>query len=428
MYYNNITLNKIKNIMENREYWSGDKIYSVKENEVFVFGSNPQGRHGAGAALLATKLGAPYGKGRGLISEYTYALVTKNLKSNYREPSTGIVYTTEGYKSVSPSQIRANIDELYEVARQPEHKDKKFLITYQISYWPNGSPKKSLNGYEAHEFLEMFVRDDIPSNIVFHDSYKAHLEKLLQQRTDPQLLGQRMTQQSPSQDKPQEYTYFFQATSPFSQWHPSKFTYKELDFICTEQFMMYAKAKTFSDHKVADKIMNIEQCFLSKDQDSNGFGKVHTLYGLFDSEQDRACYDLVQNFKAGRIDRNQIVDNYQTLKTWKAIQAVIKKLGREVSNYNEEVWVSKRTSVVSVANREKYNQNPDLKEILLATDDTIMVEASPYDKIWGIGLSEADAKKINPLKWPGLNLLGKVLTDLKNYYRNELTPPSKMKM
>ena len=57
-----------------------------------------------------------------------------------------------------------------------------------------------------------------------------------------------------------------------------------------------------------------------------------------------------------------------------------------------------------------------------------MVEASPYDKIWGIGLKKEDAIKISEDKWPGENLLGKVLTDLCNTYTNELQNKNKMKI
>lgn len=87
----------------------------------------------------------------------------------------------------------------------------------------------------------------------------------------------------------------------------------------------------------------------------------------------------------------------------------------------------KRVSVVAVASREKYNQNPSYKAELLQCAGTKMVEASPYDKIWGIGLSKEQAEKIPEAKWPGENLLGKVLTDLCDKYTLELNSKNKMK-
>lgn len=162
--------------MKNREYWQGKIINSLKDNEVFVFGSNPQGIHGAGGAKAAITFGAKFGTGRGLMGK-SYGLVTKNLNAGFTEKSTGITYHKEGYCSVSKEQIRTNIDELYEYAKQ--NPSKNFLITFQYETWPNGSPKKSLNGYTSEEMFQMFVRPDIPSNIVFHNSYKDRLESVL---------------------------------------------------------------------------------------------------------------------------------------------------------------------------------------------------------------------------------------------------------
>lgn len=155
------------------QFWSGIKIDTLGDNEIFVFGSNPSGIHGAGAAKTAVKFGAKYGVGRGL-SGKAYALITKNLKPGFIEKATGITYSQDGYRSVSKAQISANIDELYEVARsKPDH---RFLIAYQYETWPNGSPKKSLNGYTSKELFDLFTANkDIPSNIVFHDSYEPLL-------------------------------------------------------------------------------------------------------------------------------------------------------------------------------------------------------------------------------------------------------------
>lgn len=82
---------------------------------------------------------------------------------------------------------------------------------------------------------------------------------------------------------------------------------------------------------------------------------------------------------------------------------------------------------MAVASREKYSQNPAYKAELMKCSGTKMVEASPYDKIWGIGLKKEDAIKIAPEKWPGENLLGKVLTDLCDKYTIELNSKNKMK-
>ena len=146
-------------------YWSGKVIEKLDPNQVFVFGSNPEGRHGMGAAKSAMKFGAKYGKGRGL-SGQTYALVTKNLKAGFVENCTGITYKTAGAKSVSEGQIVDNILELYFVAKSMP--DKEFLVTYQNS-------SKNLNGYSPKAMFSMFqgVGEPIPSNVLFHDSFKS---------------------------------------------------------------------------------------------------------------------------------------------------------------------------------------------------------------------------------------------------------------
>lgn len=103
-----------------------------------------------------------------------------------------------------------------------------------------------------------------------------------------------------------------------------------------------------------------------------------------------------------------------------------KKFGRGVQNYDEERWNQRRSKIVLFGAREKFNQNPDLKEILMKTGDTHMIEVAPRDSIWGIGLSEYDAKRTPPEQWPGLNLLGKVLDTLKAEFKNELVKKLKI--
>ena len=90
-------------------------------------------------------------------------------------------------------------------------------------------------------------------------------------------------------------------------------------------------------------------------------------------------------------------------------------------------WISEkgvlnRTRFVSRGSYEKYSQNEDLKTELLNTKDTILVEANPYDKVWAIALKESDPLAIKPERWNGLNLLGYILTNLREKLKNELKP------
>lgn len=149
-------------------YYSG-YINELKENEVFVFGSNPEGRHGAGTAKIAKeRFGAEYGVGRGVTGQ-CWALPTKNLKPNYFEKASGITYEVDGFKSISKEQIINNIKDLYDYAK--DNSDKTFYIAYTYEGF-------NLNGYTGDEMFEMFTSNEIPSNIVFNDTFEIKFYKL----------------------------------------------------------------------------------------------------------------------------------------------------------------------------------------------------------------------------------------------------------
>ncbi len=154
----------------------------------------------------------------------------------------------------------------------------------------------------------------------------------------------------------EHYTFFFSKADCFSNWHPSPFQYRGVDFVCMEQFMMYAKAMLFQDKETGQKIL--------------------------------ATGDPAEH----------------------------KRLGREVRNYVDEVWVAKREAIVAVGSREKYSQNPAMLEMLLSTAGTLLVEASPYDRIWGIGLAMNDPRALDPTQWRGENRLGKTLDRVRDYF------------
>lgn len=86
--------------------------------------------------------------------------------------------------------------------------------------------------------------------------------------------------------------------------------------------------------------------------------------------------------------------------------AFVKKLGRQVSGYIENVWNGMRQILVFEGLMAKYSQNPDLGEKLKATGDALLAEAAVRDHIWGIGLSMRDPKRLNRRLWNGQNLLG----------------------
>lgn len=155
----------------------------------------------------------------------------------------------------------------------------------------------------------------------------------------------------------EEFTFFW--AGPFSQWHKCSFTVKGIQYNCTEQFMMAQKALLFGDQDTYHKIM------LEKDP------------------------------------RKQ------------------KRLGRQIISFDKAVWDENRFTIVLMGNIAKFSQNPDLKQILMDTELTTLVEASPLDDIWGIGLGE-ETKDGDPVpevydrtQWKGINLLGQVLTQVR---------------
>ena len=156
-----------------------------------------------------------------------------------------------------------------------------------------------------------------------------------------------------------KYIFFWDGI--FSNWHESNFSFNNINYNCVEQYMMHQKAIFFNDIETSDKI----------------------LKELYPRKQ--------------------------------------KQLGREVKNFNNDDWNVVKYEIVKNGIREKFNQNSELKNYLISFKNHIIVEASPEDRIWGIGFSEDDALQ-NIDKW-GENLLGKILTELasefaKNKYSN----------
>lgn len=124
-------------------------ITKLEPNQIFCFGSNTQGRHGLGSALIAkTKFGAKYGQSEGLQGR-SYAIITKDL-------------TKKSHPSRTKEQIEEQIKKLYEFANNNVGLD--FLIAYS-------GTGKNLNAYSSIEMAEMFRCDTIPHNIIFEEDF-----------------------------------------------------------------------------------------------------------------------------------------------------------------------------------------------------------------------------------------------------------------
>jgi len=115
---------------------------------------------------------------------------------------------------------------------------------------------------------------------------------------------------------------------------------------------------------------------------------------------------------------------FQDEETFKKIMATTspkeqKALGRIVKNFNPLVWDTMSTLIVYDGNLLKFSQNEKHREALMNTGDTILVEASPYDAIYGVGLAEDNPFIDDMSQWQGQNRLGFVLTKVRETLMDE---------
>jgi hypothetical protein len=96
-----------------------------------------------------------------------------------------------------------------------------------------------------------------------------------------------------------------------------------------------------------------------------------------------------------------------------ASPGAVKAAGRKVCGFDEERWAAACYDIVVAGNLAKFGQHPDLRDFLLSTGEKVLVEASPYDRIWGIGMAATNADVERPSAWRGLNLLGFALMEVR---------------
>jgi ribA/ribD-fused uncharacterized protein len=142
-------------------------------------------------------------------------------------------------------------------------------------------------------------------------------------------------------------------TGCLSQWWPSAFTVEGVRFATAEHYMMWRKALLFGDEESAVRIV------------------------------------------AASHPRQA------------------KMLGRRVRGFDEQTWADERRAIVREASVAKFGQRAELRDFLLGTGKRILVEASPTDRIWGIGLAATDERVADPAQWRGLNLLGFALMEAR---------------
>ncbi len=173
----------------------------------------------------------------------------------------------------------------------------------------------------------------------------------------------------------ESFHFFWSNESPFSQWYKTEF-----------------KAPIY----LSNRPLSLRQRAL--------YG--NTLVSYSSAEQ------LMMYYKAVMFGDVEISNKILSTKNVKKI----KELGREVSNFNQQIWDHFKHHVVRYATYCKFRNNKELLDLLLSTYPKTIVEASPYDKVWGIGLSEDDERAQQRSTWQGDNLLGEILTNFRDEY------------
>ncbi len=131
-------------------------------------------------------------------------------------------------------------------------------------------------------------------------------------------------------------------------------------------------------------------------------------------EIDGIVYPTAEHYmmaeKARLFDDQDMLTNILESKTPKEAKA----FGRKVQNFDEKVWQKHCSDIVVKANQAKFRANPDFADWLVATAPKIIVEASMWDRIWGIGMVASAPGARDPQKWKGLNLLGFALMEVRD--------------
>ncbi|MCL4147568.1 UNVERIFIED_CONTAM: hypothetical protein GTU68_003139 [Idotea baltica] len=131
-------------------------------------------------------------------------------------------------------------------------------------------------------------------------------------------------------------------------------------------------------------------------------------------EENGVVYQTAEHYmmagKARLFDDKEILE--QILGAKSAAEA--KKLGRMVKGWNQKTWETERCKIVVQGNYLKFSQHTELKTFLLQTTSRVIVEASPLDRIWGIGIDKEHESAADPINWKGENLLGFCLMEVRD--------------
>lgn len=133
--------------------------------------------------------------------------------------------------------------------------------------------------------------------------------------------------------------------------------------------------------------------------------KPHVLNKLCEQQIFNTAEKFMMMGKASLFEDDEIFDKMKIIND----PARLKMLGRKVSDFDQDLWELYCMDIVKIGNYLKFSQKNTLKQKLLNTKKSVLVEGSPMDKVWGVGLRYDDPKINDPTKWKGTNYLGKCL-------------------
>jgi len=179
----------------------------------------------------------------------------------------------------------------------------------------------------------------------------------------------------------------------------------------------YDRAALESDAAAGKKLKYVHFWGHAPEQDGSIGSGCLSQWWMADFKVDGHSYCCMEQYMMA--EKARLFGDKETLEQilHSSVQGKIKALGRQVQPFDQEAWDTCKYTIVLTGNFQKFLQNPQLKDFLLRTGDKILVEASPRDRIWGIGMGKSNEDADHPAAWRGRNLLGFALMEVRNELR-----------
>jgi ribA/ribD-fused uncharacterized protein len=316
-------------------------IDNLGHNAIFVFGSDPSGKHNKGTALIAkNKFGSEEGHGRGLKGN-SYGLITMNIVPDFVEDD--VIYREIGKCSLTKSQIVDNIKELYILAGCMPN------LCFFVAYTKDGSDH---DGYSSKDMAKMFGHTrDIPDNIIFEDKFFKMVFNV----------------NNIVEHKDNEIRFYskIKKYKEFSNMYPSHIEHMGVRYESSENYYQANKYKHIP--WLFDIIRSVSP--------KTSKAVANLTADRYSSEDDR---ELVKNVRKRLISEGYVLSRIQ-------------------GTYHFVEFYKCNFIIMFDALYLKFTQNSYLKDLLLSTRDATLIEASPKDYFWGEGSDKTGENNLGKL-------------------------------